>query len=111
MEFLEGQGFSCSDTSSSESFDILAIKGNQKIKVEVKGTTSDLCDSILMTKNEVELHRKEKGMTGLLICSRIQLSRAGVNSVASGGVIENLLNWDIDQWIADPVAFQIKRAN
>ena len=109
MQHLKAEGFSCQDTSANESFDVLAEKQGQRIKVEVKGTTSDICDSILMTRNEVELHRSEKGLTALLIVSQIRLHRDVQPPQASGGTVEAHLFWDIDTWLADPIAFQVSR--
>lgn len=109
IQFLEAEGFICDDKSAAESFDILARRDGQALKIEVKGTTSDLCESVLMTRNEVELHRREKGRTGLLIVSRIQLDRSGAIPSASGGAVEAMLNWDIDQWMLESIAFQVRR--
>ena len=108
-EHLVSQGYSCIDTSASESFDILATRDAQSIKVEVKGTTSDVCDSVLMTKKEVDLHRTERGATALFIASRIKLERNGSVPFADGGQLEALMSWDIDEWTAAPVAFQVSR--
>lgn len=108
-QFLQSQGFVCEDKSAVESFDILARRDGHSLKVEVKGTTSELCDSILMTRSEVELHRREKGATGLLIVSRIRLDRSGTTPSASGGVVEALMQWDIDQWMLESIAFQVRR--
>ena len=109
IKYLAANGFESRDTSASNSFDILAKKAGVELMVEVKGTTSDLCDSVLMTKNEVNLHRKHKGSTGLLIVSRIRLSRNGDEPIATGGEVEALLYWDIDEWISEPIAFQVSR--
>ncbi len=109
-EYLKGKGYQCHDTSSTESFDLLATQPGVEFKIEVKGTTSDLCDSILMTKNEVELHRNEKGSTGLVIVSKIKLIRDPKQPRAEGGSVEMLLHWDIDQWSTEPIAFQVSRA-
>lgn len=109
IEYLAAKGFETQDTSATDSFDILAKKAGEELMIEVKGTTSDLCDSVLMTKNEVNLHRKHKGSTGLLIVSKIRLSRGDGGPFATGGEIEALLNWDIDKWISEPIAFQISR--
>lgn len=108
-QHLEAEGFICKDTSASESFDILASREAEALKIEVKGTTSDLCESVLMTKNEVELHRREKGRTGLMIVSRIQLDRSQDPPSASGGTVEALLRWDIDLWMLESIAFQVRR--
>jgi len=109
IQFLQSEGFTCDDTSAVESFDILARRDGQALKIEVKGTTSELCDSILMTRNEIELHRREKGRTGLLIVSGIHLDRSDVMPSASGGVVEALMHWDIDQWVLESIAFQVRR--
>lgn len=49
-QFLQSEGFVCDDKSAVESFDILARRDGQAMKIEVKGTTSELCDSILDPK-------------------------------------------------------------
>lgn len=108
-QFLESEGFACDNKSAEESFDILARRGIQTLKIEVKGTTSDICDSVLMTRNEVELHRQEKGATGLLIVSGIQLDRSDSIPIASGGVVDAMMQWDIDQCVLEPIAFQVRR--
>lgn len=109
IQYLSVKGYESRDTSATDSFDILAKKSGQELMVEVKGTTSDICDSVLMTKNEVNLHRKHKGSTGLLIVSKIRLSCDGCEPTATGGEVEALLYWDIDDWLSEPIAFQVSR--
>lgn len=109
IQYLASKGFESRDTSATNSFDILAKKAGEELMVEVKGTTSDLCDSVLMTKNEVNLHREHKGSTGLVIVSKIRLSRDNNEPIATGGEVEALLYWDIDEWISEPIAFQVSR--
>jgi hypothetical protein len=109
VDYLTAQGFDCEDTSATSPYDLLARRADKALMIEVKGTTSDLCDSVLMTKNEVELHRREKGSTGLLIVSKIRLDRSGRDITVEGGEVEALLDWDIDRWIAEPIAYQLTR--
>ena len=109
VDHLNLLGYQCEDTSATESFDILATKAEQTLKVEVKGTTSEFCDSILMTRNEIELHRRDKGRTGLVVVYGIRLKRDQVGPQASQGTVEILLHWDIDTWKAEPIAFQLRR--
>ncbi len=109
IQYLAVMGYESRDTSATKSFDILAKRAGEELMVEVKGTTSDLCDSVLMTKNEVNLHRKHKGSTGLIIVSKIRLSRNGGEPTATGGEVEALLYWDIDEWTSEPIAFQVSR--
>lgn len=107
--YLVELGYECVDTSATKPYDLIAKKQSVNLKIEVKGTTSDICDSVLMTRNEVDLHREERGKTGLIIVSRIELNRDGDNPSATGGTVEALLQWDIDEWTAKPVAFEIRR--
>ena len=57
--WLEAAGFSVTDTSKNSSFDFLAVKDQEELKVEVKGTTAQEVSSFFMTRNEVTLHRTE----------------------------------------------------
>jgi hypothetical protein len=106
-EHLIGMGYDCRDTSSSESFDLLACKGDESLKVEVKGTTSDSCEAIVMTANEVRLHGLEKGKTGLIMVSRIRLRKEDGKPVAEGGQVEALMGWDISEWQSEPIAYRV----
>jgi hypothetical protein len=109
MDHLMSLGFNCKDTSANKPYDLLVTKEGLELKVEVKGTTSDGCDAILMTRNEVDLHRREKGATGLILASKIRLKREDGAVSAVGGKVEILLGWDIDQWVANPVTYLIAR--
>jgi hypothetical protein len=107
---LASLGFQTTDVSAKEPFDFLATRGTQSLKVEVKGTTSDFCDSVLMTRNEVELHRRERGQTALVMVTGVRLEKCMDRPVASGGTVELLLNWDIELWSAEPLAYQVSRS-
>jgi hypothetical protein len=48
-EWLLDHGYVVRDCSANRPYDFEATLGNQTLKVEVKGTTSDLMDGILMT--------------------------------------------------------------
>lgn len=108
-EWLEGEGYKVTDESRFKPYDYEAAALGKKLKIEVKGTTSDSHDEIFMTKNEVELHRKEKGSTGLIIVSKIRLSRIDGKACASGGEVRAEIGWDVDQWSLMPMAFRVSR--
>ena len=109
LEHMRSQGYKCTDTSANQPFDILARKDGVEIKIEVKGTTSDFCESVMMTKNEVDLHTNERGRTGLVIVSSIRLDKTVTPPRTTGGQLESLLFWDIADWTAVPIAFQLRR--
>lgn len=106
---LEDQGFAVYDRSASNPFDLEAVKNGVEIKVEVKGTTSEFADAILMTRNEVNLHRAEKGATCLIVVSSIRLKKSGDKPTAEGGNIEVLMSWDVDEWQLEPTVFRLTR--
>ena len=106
--WLESNGYAVEDTSTNKPYDLLASKGSTTTKVEVKGTTSSDPSAILMTANEVNLHRSEKGSTTLAIVSEIKLVKS-TPPTASGGKLEVLVGWDIDQWRTTPTAFRVER--
>jgi hypothetical protein len=108
-QFLRDNGYAVRDTSATRPFDIEATLKGTQIKVEVKGTTSDRADGILMTANEVALHRSEKGNTALIIVSSIRLSEQNGAYSGSGGNVEWLLGWDIDEWFHEATAFRVTR--
>ncbi len=108
-EWLECQGYVVIDTSSTSPFDYEATKDKVSLKIEVKGTTADDADSIFMTKNEVELHRTQKGSTALFIVSKIGVNRNEEGVAAAGGDLLPLIGWNIDEWEVLPMAYQLKR--
>ena len=108
-QWLKDNGYEVEDTHCTQSYDFLAKKNGVDLFVEVKGTISDICDSIIMTRNEVALHSRKKGSTALLLVSRIELVKSEDSPMASGGFLEPFICWDIDSWKRDPIAFQISR--
>ena len=107
-EWFKSQGYTTADKSLKESYDILATRGEEVIYVEVKGTTSYEPTSIIMTSNEVELHKSKKGETALAIVSSIKLQKADP-PVATGGDLEVEIGWDIDAWTLNPSQYKVIR--
>lgn len=108
-DWLRSKGYKSSNTAATKPYDFEARKGEKVFFVEVKGTTSDSADSIAMTHGEVALHRKEKGRTALMIVTGIRLSQDEERLEASGGKLEALVGWDIDDWLLQPTAFRLSR--
>jgi len=97
------------NTSLTFPFDYRVQKDGRALKVEVKGTTSDFCDAIIMTHNEVKLHREEAGSTALIIVSGIRLERGADGPVAQGGELHADIGWDIGTWDLAPVAYRVSK--
>ena len=109
VNHLESLGYSTVNTSSNRPYDLLAKRGEEEIIVEVKGTTSSSVDSILMTANEVDIHKALLGKTALAIVSNIKLTERGDNPKCSGGELEYTSPWNITKWITKPISYQVGR--
>jgi hypothetical protein len=107
--WLEAEGYSVEDVSAKSSYDYAATKGNQTLKIEVKGLTGKGADVVLMTRREVDLHQQEKGSTGLILVSNVQLVRDNGTIATTGGTVKAELGWDIDAWFCTPLAFKLTR--
>jgi hypothetical protein len=97
------------DCSGEESYDFAAKRDNKTWIIEVKGTTADSADAILMTANEVELHKSKKGMSVLIIVSGIRLDRSITPCLASGGNVWADVGWDINKWGLVPTAYRVSK--
>lgn len=109
FEYLSKLGYKLKDTSAKHPYDYLATIDGTDIKIEVKGTTSGIVDSIMMTSNEVELHKRDAGSTALAIVSDIEFIERGENAKCQGGTIEYFYPWDIAEWTLEPKAFLVVR--
>lgn len=110
-EHLSSLGYELEDTSARKPFDFLAKKEGEEVKVEVKGTTSNEVDAIMMTSNEVDLHIAEQGSTALAIVSKITFLKRGSKAECNGGVLEFIYPWAIDEWHLTPKAFLVGRSD
>lgn len=107
-KWLKAHGYRTEDTSATKPYDLLATKDEQEIFVEVKGTTSTDPNAVLMTANEVNLHRENKGSSALAIVSSIKLHK-GDEPRATEGLLDIQIGWDIDQWELTPTAYRVER--
>ena len=107
--WLESNGYSVKDVSTTASFDFEASKHGHLLKVEVKGTTTESGDALLMTQNEVNLHRSQKGQTALVVVTDIELINRAGKPIAQGGKVHVEVGWDIDDWEITPIAYRLLR--
>ncbi|MDX8036580.1 DUF3578 domain-containing protein [Lentzea sp. BCCO 10_0856] len=96
-DYLVEQGYAVTDVGATKSYDLDARRGDQRLFVEVKGTTTAWTDrsEIILTKNEVDLHLREHPNNMLLIVSRIVLDRSVTRPSASGGELQVIHPWQI----------------
>ncbi|MBN26302.1 MAG: hypothetical protein CL578_14775 [Alteromonadaceae bacterium] len=94
LDYLNREGYSVVDVSSTKPYDYEATAGGEVFSVEVKGTTSGL-GSIVLTRNEVKHHRNKYPNNMLLVVTGIDLEK-GDNPSASGGSLTVYCPWEID---------------
>lgn len=106
-ECFDAMGFKTKDVGKTESYDVHATKGGQTIKVEVKGTTSDGA-AILLTANEVELHRSEHPNNALAVVRHIVLGRSADQPTADGGELKLRMPWQVEPERLEPIAYRYR---
>ncbi|WP_434450824.1 MrcB family domain-containing protein [Lentzea sp. E54] len=107
-QYLTEQGFAVEDVGATQSYDLDARRGGDRLYVEVKGTTTVWTDKseIILTKNEVDLHRREYPNNMLLIVSRIVLDHSVTPPSASGGELLAIHPWRVVEPNLTPVTFR-----
>lgn len=92
---LASLGYAVRDVSATESFDLVASSGATVLKVEVKGTTGGL-GSILLTANEVEIHKDAFPNNALIVVHSINLTGDAGAPRATNGVLRAWLPWALE---------------
>lgn len=92
-DFLREQGWeSIKDVGDKASFDLECRRADEVLYVEVKGTTS-LGHAVVLTRNEVELHREVHPNNALVVVSEIDLDRE--SATATNGKVNFICPWVI----------------
>lgn len=107
-EHLSGLGWAVKDVGAKESYDLHCERDGAVLYVEVKGTTT-AGDRVLLTRNEVQLHRDKYPNNCLAVVSQIVLDRIGEDPTAHGGKLELVSPWSLDDGRLEPIAFTYQR--
>jgi hypothetical protein len=94
-EHFEVQGWTVRDVGAKESYDLLASRGDERLHIEVKGTTS-LGHQIVLTRSEVEQQRHLVPHNALVIVHSIGLDRSTRPPTATGGVLTCISPWTVE---------------
>lgn len=107
-EYLEEQGYDVEDVGAKESYDLDARRADERVYVEVKGTTTTWTDAseIILTRKEVELHLREYPNNMLLVVSGIVLDRSVSPPEASGGTLRVIRPWAVKEPNLTPVSYR-----
>lgn len=101
---LKAEQWAVTDVGATESYDLDCRRGEERLWVEVKGTTS-LGESVILTKNEVALHRAKYPANALAVVSEIALDRSVDPPIASGGRLTLVSPWQIEEDALAPLAY------
>jgi len=103
-EHFEQEGYSTEDVGATMSYDVHATKGTKVVKIEVKGTTTR-GGAVVLTRNEVDLHRVEHPNNALAVVKNIVLERFADGPVAFGGELVLEMPWKINESGLSPIAY------
>lgn len=92
----QSEGWSVNDTSAFRPYDFFCQRAEERLYVEVKGTTTAGA-SVHVTIGEVTHARRHEDECALYVVTGIEVTRAGQEVVASGGSIDVVLRpWRVD---------------
>jgi hypothetical protein len=105
-QWLKDEGFSSvRDVSARDSCDFRATRNGEDWIVEVKGTTGGP-GSILLTRNEVALHRAGHPRNALLLVHTISPNDKWTG--VSGGELLAYSPWELDEAQLYPIAYEYR---
>ncbi|MFE1103808.1 protein NO VEIN domain-containing protein [Nocardiopsis alba] len=91
---FEADGWSVEDVGAKEPYDLLLTRGDERLHVEVKGTTSQGAQ-VILTRAEVEKQREFAPHNALVVVHSIELDRTVSPPKAKGGVLHCTSPWEI----------------
>jgi len=110
MKQLEKKGFTnIKDVGKNHSYDIAAKLNGIDFYIEVKGTIS-LGEKVVLTKNEVLLHKQEHPNNALIVVSQINLDRSEPPSV-KGGKVLFISPWKINESELEALGYDYRIVN
>lgn len=95
-KYFQDQGWTVKDVGAKESYDLLLSRGNERLHVEVKGTTSR-GEQVILTRAEVERQRDLAPQNALVVVHSITLNRSAKPATASGGTLCCTTPWRIEE--------------
>lgn len=105
-QWLTEKGFEWTNVSAFESCDFRAVHNDEEWVIEVKGTTGGP-ESVLLTRNEVALHRSSYPRNALLVVHQIGLSDDRTK-ISQAGKLLSIVPWAIDDEHLKPVCFEYR---
>lgn len=101
----EDKGYTVKDVSKTRSYDLHIMKNGSSQMIEVKGTQGDV-NTIILTKNEVELSKESGGKMALFIVHSIIMNKKTVKK--GSGTIFIVEPWDVLDDQLTPISYMYK---
>jgi hypothetical protein len=102
---LVSEGWTVKDVGAVRSYDLDARRANERIAVEVKGTTASGTE-VVLTANEVKLHLDRYPDNALMVVHSIDLVVTDGAAIADGGVLEVRHPWALSENDLAPIAYR-----
>ena len=103
--WLKDEGFKFKNVSARDCCDFRAHRDGEEWVIEVKGTTGR-ASSVLLTRNEVALHRAAHPKNVLLIVHSLKL--AGDGTKAEGGELVVHYPWELQEGRLSSICFEYR---
>jgi hypothetical protein len=94
-EYFQAQGWHVEDVGDKRPYDLYLTHGEEKLHVEVKGTTS-AGSQVVLTRGEVEAQRNFAPQNALVVVHSIELDRTVQPPKATGGIVHCTSPWAIE---------------
>lgn len=107
IDFFRGQGFEVKDVSLQMPYDLELSKDGNITIAEVKGTTTAGA-AIILTRNEVRVHRERAPQNVLFLVTNIDLRRDGETPSAIGGDIDIRWAWAVEDERLSPLSYEYR---
>lgn len=102
--WLAGEGWTVSDHTATDSYDLFCSRAGESAYVEVKGTTG-AGDAVIVTRAEVQFALEHRDEMILVVVAGIELGQGVEGLVASGGVLAVRRRWAPDPNDLRPISF------
>ncbi|MET7797052.1 protein NO VEIN domain-containing protein [Streptomyces decoyicus] len=96
------------DVGAKESHDLHLSRGDERLHVEVKGTTSE-GTQVILTRAEVERQRELAPANALVVVHAITLDHTAQPPAATGGVLQCTSLWSIAEDDLTVVSYSYRR--
>ena len=103
IQHFQNHNFDTEDVSKRRPYDLICTRGNKKLHVEVKGTTT-IGNAIILTLNEVKHASDRRNACALFLLHSIKLNK----KKATGGKKAIIDPWKLKQASLKPLSFMYR---